>query len=106
MTTIEQQLRAVAALALAGLLAGPASADDLSQSEALELRRQGTILPFEQIMSAVYERRPGARVVEAELAGENGRYIYEIEIFTADEQLRELEVDARTAEVLGDEPED
>jgi uncharacterized membrane protein YkoI len=93
-------------LALAGLLHGPASAGDLSQSEALELRRQGAILPFEQIMAAVYERRPGARLVEAELSNENGRYIYEIEIFTIDNQLRELELDASSAQVLEDEAED
>ena len=104
--TIDPRPRAVALLVLTGLLAGPAGADDLSQSDALELRRQGTILPFEQIMAAVYERRPGARVVEAELSSNHGQYIYEIEIFTADNQLRELEVDARTAEVLEDEAED
>ena len=93
-------------MVLTGLLAGPVSADDLSPSEARALRRQGTILPFEQIMAAVYDRQPGARLVEAELASENGQYIYEIEIFTADEQLRELEVDARTARVLEDEADD
>jgi uncharacterized membrane protein YkoI len=104
--TIDRRQFAASVLALTGLFAGPVSAEDLSQSEALELRRQGTILPFEQIMAAVYERRPGARVVEAELSNENGRYIYEIEIFTADDQLRELELDARTADVLEDEAED
>jgi len=93
-------------LLLAGLLGGPVGADELSPSEALALRRSGAILPFEQIMAAVYERLPGATVVEAELARENGRYIYEIEVFTADERLRELELDARTAEVLEDKPED
>ena len=103
---IDRRGRGVTALVLAGLLSGPASADELSQSEALELRRQGAILPFEQIMAAVYERRPGARVVEAELSREGGQYIYEIEIFTADEQMRELGVDARTGEVLEDEAED
>jgi uncharacterized membrane protein YkoI len=105
MTTDRGQFAATV-LALTGLLAIPVNAEDLSQAEALALRRQGAILPFEQIMAAVYERRPGATVVEAELSNENGRYIYEIEIFTADDQLRELELDASTAEVLEDEPED
>jgi len=102
--TTDRKLRSV--MVLAGLLSVPVSANDLSQAEALELRRQGVILPFEQIMAAVYERRPGAKVVEAELSNENGRYIYEIEIFTNDDQLRELELDASTAQVLEDEAED
>lgn len=104
--TTDQIHRVFTALVLTGMLVTPVGAGDLSQSEALELRRHGTILPFEQIMAAVYERLPGARVVEAELAKEGDRYIYEIEVFTVDDQLRELELDARTAELLEDELED
>lgn len=105
MTTKRQSCAAIS-LVLAGWLVAPVSAGDLNQSDALELRRSGVIRPFEQIIATVYDRWPGATVVEAELSKEEGRYIYEVEIFTSENQSRELELDASTLEVLEDEPED
>ncbi len=48
-------------------------------------------------------RYPGARLLEAELEEEDDRYVYEIELLTADGVARELELDARDGRLLKDE---
>jgi len=83
-----------------------ASASELSHDRVLELRRQGQLLPFEEIISLVTERHPDSRILEVELEEDDGRYLYELEILTATDQVRELELDARTGAVLEDELED
>lgn len=90
-------------LGLAVLLAVPAaSSRDLNQDEALRLRREGLILPLEQLLEQAMQRHPGARLLEAELEAEQGRYIYEIELLTADGVARELELDAADGRLLKD----
>jgi uncharacterized membrane protein YkoI len=49
------------------------------------------------------ERHPGARLLEAELEAEDGIFVYEIELLTADGVARELELDARDGRLLKDE---
>lgn len=49
------------------------------------------------------QRYPGARLLEAELEEDDGIYIYEIELLTADGIARELELDARDGRLLKDE---
>ena len=49
------------------------------------------------------ERHPGARLLEAELEEEDGIFVYEIELLTADGVARELELDARDGRLLKDE---
>lgn len=90
-------------LGLAALLTvTPASSRDLDQDEALRLRREGLILPLEQLLEQAMQRYPGARLLEAELEQEHGRYIYEIELLTADGVARELELDAADGRLLKD----
>ncbi|WP_217475366.1 PepSY domain-containing protein [Stutzerimonas stutzeri] len=91
-------------LPLALLLAAmPAASRDLDQDEALRLRRDGLIRPLETLLHEALERHPGARLLEAELEEEDDRYIYEIELLTADGVARELELDARDGRILKDE---
>lgn len=77
-------------------------ARDLNQDEALRLRREGIILPFEQLMLLLQQRYPLATLLEAELEEENGMLIYELEILTAEGVVRELELDARKGSILKD----
>ncbi len=93
---------AIAAL----LLAAPALAHDLDQNEALRLRQEGVIRPLEQLLQAALARYPDARLLEAELEEEDGRYIYEFEILTRDGAVRELELDARDGRLLKDKEDD
>ena len=92
----------IAPLALL-LAATSAASRDLDQDEALRLRRGGLILPLESLLQQAMARYPGARLLEAELEKEDERYIYEIELLTADGVARELELDARDGRVLKDE---
>jgi uncharacterized membrane protein YkoI len=91
------------ALALA---AGATGADDIDQDEALALRRSGALQPLESLLARVRERHPGATLLEAELERKHERLIYELEVLGADGQVRELEFDARSGELLQDEEED
>ena len=97
---------AVIALTIAALLSGSAAAREVSHNEVLELRRQGLLLPLEQVLEQILVRHPGAQVLEVDLEREDLHYIYEIEILTGDRQVRELEIDARTGTILEDELED
>lgn len=85
------------------LAATPAASRDLDQDEALRLRREGLILPLESLLQKAMERHPGARFLEAELEEEDGIYVYEIELITADGVAREIELDARDGRLLKDE---
>jgi uncharacterized membrane protein YkoI len=95
-------------LSLAVLLSlgSAASARDISQNEVLELRRSGALLPFEQLLRSIETRYPGARILEVELDEDDGIYLYEIEILTGDNRVRELEIDASNGNILADELED
>lgn len=96
----------LACLAMSLLGNSPAVAKDIGHREALELRRSGAILPFETILARLQERHPGATLVEVELEAEGTAFVYEIEIFSAAGELRELELDARSGQILKDELED
>lgn len=85
------------------LAATPVASRDLDQDEALRLRREGLIQPLESLLNQAMERHPGARLLEAELEEEDGIYVYEIELLTADGVARELELDARDGRLLKDE---
>lgn len=89
-----------------GVLALEAQARDLDQDEALRLRREGVILPLEQLMQPALGRYPGATLLEAELEEEDDVFVYEVELLTSDGIVRELELDARDGRILKDEVED
>jgi uncharacterized membrane protein YkoI len=94
-------------LLLAGsLAAAPGVARDLDQDEALRLRREGVIMPFEQLMQRLEQQYPGATLLEAELEEEDGVLVYEVEILTTQGVVRELELDAHDGNILKDEEDD
>ncbi|WP_422422938.1 PepSY domain-containing protein [Pseudomonas sp. GZD-222] len=92
----------VALLALCSL----ASARDLDQDEALQLRQQGIILPLEQLLNDALGRYPGAKLLEAELEHKHGRYEYEVELLTLEGVVREIKLDASNGALLKDEEDD
>ena len=97
--------RQAATLVLLVLTLG-AQARDLDQDEALRLRREGVILPLEQLLQAAMQRYPGAALLEAELEEEDDVLVYEVELLTSQGSVRELELDAQTGRILKDELED
>ncbi|UYP32261.1 PepSY domain-containing protein [Pseudomonas sp. Z8(2022)] len=89
-----------------GFAIGPGAARDLDQDEALRLRREGVIMPFEQLMHHVGNAYPGSTLLEAELEEEDGVLVYEVEILTTSGVVREIELDARNGNILKDEEDD
>lgn len=89
------------ALALV-LLCSTAMARDLDQDEALALRRDGVILPLEQVLQQAMNRYPGAKLLEVELEEKHDVYIYEVELLTVEGVARELHLKADTGELVKD----
>jgi uncharacterized membrane protein YkoI len=58
-----------------------------------EIRRLGEILPR-------IEQEFGGRAIETEIETDDGRWVYEFDILTADGRLFEVDVDAVTGETL------
>jgi uncharacterized membrane protein YkoI len=76
-----------------------AVADDIGHEAARRLRKEGVILPLEEIVARASARWPG-QVIETELEHEDGRYLYEIQLLGADARIREIKYDASTGEVI------
>ncbi|MGE8406138.1 MAG: PepSY domain-containing protein [Pseudomonas sp.] len=83
-----------------------ALARDLDQDEALHLRREGLILPLEQLLQSALGRYPGARLLEAELEEDDDEYVYEVELLTAEGVVREIKLHAASGVLLKDEEDD
>ncbi|KGD61583.1 hypothetical protein T9A_01532 [Alcanivorax jadensis T9] len=93
-------------LVLLGLMSPSLTADDVGHEEALRLREQGLVLPFETVLDAIHDRYPEARLLEVELERDDGILVYEIELLTRERVVRELEIDARDGTWLDDERDD
>ena len=94
------------AIFVVGLTAPHVYARDIDQDEALQLRRDGKLLPLDSLLDAVRQRYPSARLLEAELESEHGQLIYELEVLTTGGDVRELELNAASGTILKDEEED
>jgi uncharacterized membrane protein YkoI len=66
---------------------------------------QGDVRPLAEILAEVGGRIDGD-LVGVEFDRINGRYVYELKVITPSGRLREISVDAKTAEILGEEAED
>jgi uncharacterized membrane protein YkoI len=97
-------------LAVAALLAGGGAAyadDDKGDDEGDEddhdrARRaleEGQARPLNEIL-VIVEDELGGRIVRVELERRRGRYIYEFRVITPSGELREVYVDAMSAEIL------
>lgn len=84
------------------LLGFAVDARDLDQDEALQLRQQGVILPFEQLIDQAMKLYPAAKLLDVELEEKNSAYVYEVELLTAQGVVRELKFDARDGRLLKD----
>jgi uncharacterized membrane protein YkoI len=67
--------------------------------QAYRMREHSEILPLEQIVGGL-GLAPNDRILEVETEFEGERRIYEIEYVTGSGIIKEVEVDARTGEVL------
>ena len=101
-----KKLTALITLSGLALSIGSVQARDLGPDEALRLRDAGTIQSFEKLNEAALAKHPGAKVEETELEEEYGRYIYQVELRDDKGVQWDLELDAKTGEVLKDHQDD
>ncbi|MGE0628287.1 MAG: PepSY domain-containing protein [Hyphomicrobiaceae bacterium] len=93
------------AIALAAVCA-PGRADDGDDHErARGLLLNQHILPLEELQSLVLKRFPG-RMIGVDLEQKKGRVAYEFKILSENGRVLEVEVDARTGDVLEVEEDD
>ncbi len=99
--------RTLLAAALAPMLvaASTAALADLSYAEARKLREGGQVLPEDRVVELVNKARPG-EITSLELDRDVGRLVYEVEVRDAQGQEWDLELDAATGEVLGEQRDD
>ena len=86
-------------LALAGAIGGLAQADDRDHERARRALEEGRARPLAEILEAVRGRLDG-EVIGVEFDREDGRYVYEFKVVGSDGRLREVYVDALSAEIL------
>lgn len=100
MADLEDGMRKTRLLFLAAMIAlsGAAGADD-DQDRALEAVERGEILPLAEIL-AIVDERFGGRVIEIELDRDDGLYVYEMELVSAQGRLYEVYVDATNGQII------
>ncbi|MES9964184.1 MAG: PepSY domain-containing protein [Candidatus Sedimenticola sp. 20ELBAFRAG] len=79
--------------------------DDFDHLESRRLVEEGRIKPLQEILSLVTSQRPGA-ILEVELERDDGIMIYEIEMLGDDGRVWEMEINARTGEIIESHEED
>jgi uncharacterized iron-regulated membrane protein len=90
------------ALSLGPVFGAPALAGQSDQDRARSAVEKGQIKPLDQILSSVRQHVPG-RVVRVDLRGGNGGqrpYVYDVRVMSPQGNIRAVEVDARTAQIL------
>ncbi len=99
--------RTLLATALAPVLVATSTVAlaDLSYTEARKLREGGQVLPEDRVVELVTKTRPG-EITSLELDRDFGRLVYEVEVRDAQGQEWDLELDAATGEVLGEQRDD
>ncbi len=83
--------------------ANVALAKDVQLDQAVKLVNDKTIKPLEELKAAAVAKHPGATVTDTELEDSYGRYIYKVELRDAQNVEWDVDLDAKTGEVLKDE---
>lgn len=97
--------QALAAVLVFACMAGTVRADDEDDHDAARRAREaGDVLPLASLRERVTAKL-GGHIVGVELEREDGRYVYEFRMLMPDGRLREIEVDARSGDMLGGEDE-
>ena len=76
--------------------------DDDDHDQARRALEEGEVKPLFEILEAVKDKMEG-EVVGVEFEHKGGRYVYEFKVISASGRLREIYVDAMTAEILKSE---
>lgn len=86
--------------------AAVAQAEDVSPAKIVELSTSGAILSFDKLNEAALAQHPKASILNTELEESYGRYVYQVDLRDEQGQKWEVELDAKTAEVLKNQQDD
>lgn len=90
----------VACFTVAVLLSANVQADGkLDQERAREAVLKGEIVPLSDALNVV-NKAFGGEVIEVELEDEHGRFVYEIKVLQNTGKVLEVELDAKSLEIL------
>ena len=91
---------------VAGTISGQVRAsEELEQAEIRRLVSAGKVLPLEALLARFPPEEYG-KLLDLEVERERDVIVYELEFLLGDGRIVEIEVDARTGEILGREIED
>lgn len=94
-------LNVLLATAALTLTAGLAQAD-VRPDHIPGLLKSGAIMDFDKLNQAAQAKHPGGSIVDTELDHKAGRYVYEVEVLDAKGVKWDVDLDAKTGEVIQD----
>lgn len=94
-------LNTLFAIAALTLTAGFAQAD-VRPDQIPELLKSGAVTSFEKLNQAALAKHPGSTITDTELDDHYGRLVYQVELRDAQGIEWDVDLDAKTAEVLKD----
>lgn len=86
--------------------AGIVNADDIGPDQAIKLRKEGKIQPFDKLDEAALAKHPGATVKETELKKKPSGYVYEVELRDTSGVEWEVKLDAASGKIISDQQDD
>ncbi|MDD1012072.1 PepSY domain-containing protein [Pseudomonas rubra] len=95
-------LTALFATAALVLSANVALAKDILTSDVVKLVQAKTIMSLDDLNAKALAKHPGATIKDSELEDVYGRYVYKVELRDAQNVEWDVDLDAKTGEVLKD----
>ena len=90
-----------------GLMMGAGLAQaDVSPDKIVELSNSGAILAFDKLDETALAQHTNATILDTELEESYGRYIYQVDVRDVKGLKWEIELDAKTGEVLKNQQDD
>jgi uncharacterized membrane protein YkoI len=86
--------------------AGIVHADDVGPDQAIKLRKEGKIQPFDKLDEVALAKHPGATVKETELEKKRNGYVYEVELRDTKGVEWEVKLDAASGKIISDQQDD
>lgn len=83
-----------------------AQAKDVNPAKTVELSTSGAILAFDKLNETALAQHANASILDTELEESYGRYIYQVDVRDEKGQKWEIELDAKTGEVLKNQQDD
>lgn len=75
---------------------------DVPAHEISALEKAGTVQSLQKLADVAKAKHPGATITDSELENEYGRYIFKVELRDAQNVEWDVDLDAKTGEVLKD----